>query len=232
MENLHIIDFKGTKDGLVIHIDEDASFDELMNALYDKFSLSNDFFKGAELAGVHGRVLSDNQKSILHRALSDRFGMVITEHSFVNMDNNSLKAQRTDANITSSESEKAGKNNIDPVFQLNHAMDEGPTKFLSGTLRSGHREHYAGHMVIMGDVNPGAEIFASGNILVLGNLRGVVHAGCEGNHNAWVMALKLQPTQLRIGALITRSPDDEEMAPTEPEIAYIKDKMIIIEPYK
>ncbi len=236
MAEASLIDFKGTKKGLVIHMDEMASFDELMQSLYDKYASSQNFFKGAKLIGMHGRNLSDEEKNIVKKALSDRFGMIVFEDSFEHIDMQSVyeeekkQKQSTKSTIKSKFNDK--KETKTSVSEFSYAIDEGRTKFLKGTLRSGYSENYEGNLVVLGDVNPGAEIFATGNVLVLGHVRGVVHAGCKGDHKAWVIALKLQPTQLRIGPLITRSPDDNDAAPTEPEIAYIKDKMIVIEPYK
>lgn len=110
-------------------------------------------------------------------------------------------------------------------------LEEGVTKFVRGTLRSGRSVEFEGNVVILGDINPGAEVIAHGNIAVFGSLRGVAHAGAGGNENAWVVAQRLQPTQLRIGSLITRAPDEEGDGPSSPEIAYVKDKYIMIEPY-
>ena len=66
------------------------------------------------------------------------------------------------------------------------------------TLRSGFSLQHSGHVVVIGDVNPGAEIIAGGDVIVWGRLRGMVHAGAEGNEDAVVCALDLSPTQLRI----------------------------------
>lgn len=78
------------------------------------------------------------------------------------------------------------------------APDEEPTLLLRKTLRSGQKVIFAGNVVVMGDVNPGAEIEAEGDVVVLGTLRGLAHAGCSGRE-AQVMALVMQPTQLRVG---------------------------------
>ncbi len=236
MLNASLIDFKGTKNGLVIHIDETAEFEDLMKSLYDKYALSQNFFKGAKLIGTHGRTLSNEEKGIIKKALSDRFGMIISDESFKHIDMQSVYEEEKKEQTTNRKKLNSGnysnKKKKSSSSEFSYAIDEGITKFLKGTLRSGYRENYEGNLVVLGDVNPGAEIFATGNILVLGHVRGVVHAGCKGDYTAWVMAHKLQPTQLRIGPLITRSPDDSNTIPTEPEIAYIKDKMIVIEPYK
>ncbi|CEP67055.1 Septum formation inhibitor MinC [Moorella glycerini] len=101
------------------------------------------------------------------------------------------------------------------------------------TVRSGQRFKYPGNVVVMGDVHPGGEIVASGHVIVMGTLRGVVHAGAEGDEKAVVMAFRLQPTQLRIAGYITRAPDDEGQNGTgEPEIARVQDEAVVIEKYQ
>jgi len=79
--------------------------------------------------------------------------------------------------------------------------------YLKHTLRSGQAVSHKGHLVIIGDVNAGAEIMAEGDITVWGCLRGVAHAGVGGNLQAEIRALKLQPIQIRIAHAIARSPD-------------------------
>ena len=105
------------------------------------------------------------------------------------------------------------------------------TLLIERTVRSGQSVNYPGHVVVMGDVNPGADIVAGGNILVFGSLRGVAHAGALGDANAVVAALRLSPTQLRIAGHITRAPDGEEVKPHQPEVAKICDGAIVIEGY-
>jgi septum site-determining protein MinC len=98
------------------------------------------------------------------------------------------------------------------------------------TLRSGFSVSYAGHVVVIGDVNPGAEIIATGSVVVWGWLRGVVHAGAEGNEKAVVCALRLEPTQLRIATLIATTP--KHKGKPMPEMAYIKNGQVIAEQLK
>jgi septum site-determining protein MinC len=106
------------------------------------------------------------------------------------------------------------------------------TVFHRGTLRSGRRIESDGHIIVLGDVNPGAELSAAGNIVVMGSLRGFVQAGRDGDDQRCVVALKLQPTQIRIGKWITRPPDEGHEGPGYPEIAVVKENRIIIEPYR
>lgn len=105
------------------------------------------------------------------------------------------------------------------------------TLLIERTVRSGQSISYSGHVVVMGDVNPGAEIVAGGHIVIFGSLRGVAHAGALGNTNAVVAALRLSPTQLRIASHITRAPDGKEVTPRQPEVASISDGGIVIEKY-
>lgn len=99
------------------------------------------------------------------------------------------------------------------------------------TLRSGQRVSHKGHLVIIGDVNPGAELVADGDITVWGALRGMAHAGASGNTNAEIRALKFEPIQLRIAQAIARSPDRSKPGsnmPSGPETARVVDGKIRI----
>lgn len=111
---------------------------------------------------------------------------------------------------------------------IDDMVDEN-TILIQRTLRSGQSINYNGNVVIVGDVNPGAEVTAAGDVVVMGSLRGVVHAGAGGNEDAVVMAFHLQPTQLRIANYITRPPDNELADPDYPEMASIKGGVVTIE---
>ncbi|NLW07231.1 MAG: septum site-determining protein MinC [Clostridia bacterium] len=107
-----------------------------------------------------------------------------------------------------------------------------PTYLICRTVRSGQRFEYPGNAVVMGDIHPGGEVVASGHVIVMGTLKGVVHAGAEGDENAVVLAFRLQPIQLRIAGYITRAPDNEgDFDSGEPEIARVQDEAIIIDKY-
>ena len=99
------------------------------------------------------------------------------------------------------------------------------------TLRSGRVVKSEGHVVILGDVNPGAEIVARGDIIIWGRLRGNVHAGADGDESAIVCALDMTPNQLRIAGYITTSPSEPERNPT-PEVALIRESQIEVETWK
>jgi len=93
------------------------------------------------------------------------------------------------------------------------------------TLRNGRTVHSEGHVVVMGDVNAGAQIIAGGDVVVWGRLSGVVHAGARGDESAVVCALHLSPTQLRIAGYITISPEDKRRK-ARPERALVRNGRI------
>ncbi|HYZ17333.1 MAG TPA: septum site-determining protein MinC [Candidatus Acidoferrum sp.] len=102
------------------------------------------------------------------------------------------------------------------------------TLYHRGTLRGGQALHNLGNLVVIGDVNPGAELVASGDIVVFGALRGVAHAGAQGDRTARVIALELTPTQLRIATVIATS---DAGGTRGPEHASIIDDRIVVVPF-
>lgn len=107
------------------------------------------------------------------------------------------------------------------------------TLLIQKTLRSGQSIKHSGNVVVLGDVNPGAEIIAGGHVIVVGAVRGVVHAGATGDKAATITAFSLNPTQLRISNLISRAPDGDRLCPENPETARINSGgELIIEKYQ
>ena len=98
-----------------------------------------------------------------------------------------------------------------------------------GTLRSGDHLQHDGSLLLLGDVNPGARISAGGHVLVWGRLRGVAHAGRDGDRRATIAALQLRPLQLRIADAVARGPE-EAPAPGQAEQARLMDGEIRIDP--
>ncbi|MGB7413746.1 MAG: septum site-determining protein MinC [Thermosynechococcaceae cyanobacterium] len=99
--------------------------------------------------------------------------------------------------------------------------------YLQTTLRSGNDIRHPGSVVILGDLNPGSAVIADGDILVWGRLRGMAHAGAGGNRKCQIMALQMEPTQLRVADLVARAPENPP-AYFYPEVAYIADDRIQI----
>ena len=110
---------------------------------------------------------------------------------------------------------------------------EGPrTQSIHRTLRSGAIIRFEGDLYVFGDVNPGAQIIATGNIVVLGALKGVAHAGANGDESAFILAFDLRPTQLRIGRKIAVPAEKRATGPAASEIATVLDDQIVIDPYR
>jgi septum site-determining protein MinC len=116
--------------------------------------------------------------------------------------------------------------------------DEPDTRIIYGTLRSGQKVETEHSIVVFGDVNSGAEVIAGGDIVILGTLRGIAHAGAydESGGGRVIFSLNLQPTQLRIGLVISRGAGGErsEASPRSggPEVARVESNMIVVEPYQ
>ena len=115
---------------------------------------------------------------------------------------------------------------VEQQVKLEHLNDVAQGKaletplYLQTTLRSGAEIRHAGSIIVLGDVNPGAAVIAAGDIFVWGRLRGVAHAGSDGNETCRIMALQMQPTQLRIADQVARAPE-KPPAMYEPEVAYV-----------
>lgn len=204
----NLVTLKGKKEGLFIHI-KDGDFELIKKHLSMNLNKAKNFLKGAKVINFIGKELNNSQKDELKSIITEKYGISIDS----NFDN-------------------INKDSVDNTYipnSLEGTQDE-KTKFIRATIRSGQVIKFNGNLVILGDVNPGAIVKANGNIVVLGRLGGIAHAGCNGNSKAIISAFKIQAKQIRIADIITRSPDDDFLSKT-PEIAMIKDKTIIIEPY-
>lgn len=93
--------------------------------------------------------------------------------------------------------------------------------YLQTTLRSGGDVQHNGTVIILGDLNPGSSVVADGDILVWGRLRGIAHAGAKGNARCLIMALQMDPTQLRIADFVARAPETPPDHQYYPEVAYV-----------
>jgi septum site-determining protein MinC len=110
-----------------------------------------------------------------------------------------------------------------------HLVESGPsTLYHATTLRGGQVLHYTGNIVVVGDVNPGAELIASGDVLVFGRLAGIAHAGALGDEHARIFAIDLRATQLRIATFIAADTDARRATAATPEVAVARDGRIAI----
>lgn len=190
--------FKLTNEGFFIVFDEMIKFEVLKELLKQKLDESEDFFLGVKLKAII-------RGRIFEEKELEEIKQIITE--------------------------KTGFDDIIeelPKFDWQNNLVEGNTKFYKGTMRCGASIEFNGNVVVMGDINPGAEVIATGNIVVTGTIKGLVHAGANGNNTAIVYGKGIHPTQLRIGNLITVTPEETKKSDDVFEIAYVRGGNIYI----
>jgi septum site-determining protein MinC len=222
------IDIKGTSHGLVIRIGS-GDWSGLFNELASRLEQTPSFFKGGRVAlDVGPRQLTQGQLMHVGDLLQTHkmsLWAVISETEETREHAKSLGLETTLAPSQTTDKTGDGNGGV--------GLDDQNAVLLRRTLRSGQSLRHGGHVVIIGDVNPGAEIVAAGDVVVWGRLRGIVHAGAGGDDTAVVCALALAPMQLRISRHIARLPDAELDRGYEdrsaPEVASVQDGQIVVE---
>ncbi len=208
-KNSENVVFKGYKSGLTLIIPENVSFSKCLDDLIMQLDQAKGFFKGAVVTLQLGkRKLLETEFIEISKILNEA-GLVLA---------------------TTSDHQKKLEWHSQKHKESIPEESVVATVTIRRTIRSGQKFEYDGNLVIMGDVNPGAEIVATGDIIVLGKLRGTVHAGAKGNQDARIIAFQLRPIQIRIAGVITRAPEWERGKRQErPEMARINDNQIIVE---
>ena len=216
----HGIQIKGTRRGLAITLGE-GEWQELLQELDERLTLADTFFRDSQVYLIAGK------RSITQAQLQDLLN-TLEQHSV------KLNSIRASNKSTERAARALGVRLALPQVrwapsETGGVVDQwvGDGVLMRRTLRSGQSLRHPGHVVIIGDVNPGAEIIAGGDIVVWGRLRGVAHAGAMGNHEAVICALHLAPPQLRIGNHVARSPDDKVGNRIRPETASVVDGQIV-----
>ncbi len=196
-----IIQIKGLRDGLLISLGA-GEWHELQELLFAQIDERSTFFHGARLAlDVGNQPLRVAELSRLRDKLSER------EVSLWAVVSESPKTVQT-AQLLGLATRISKQRTVDPPPPPVDMGTDDAALWIQRTLRSGMRIEYPGHVVVMGDVNPGAGIVAEGNVLVWGRLRGAVHAGAPSqtgasqNPEAFVCALMMSPSRLQIASEI------------------------------
>lgn len=218
------MEIKGIKEGILITLDDQA-WEPSKDTLIEKIKAKQDFFQGARLVlDVRNMVLSVKDLieviNVLEKQYVHLCGVLST----------SLVTQESTQHlglITKLEKPKPMPDQKDKPLDIVLAGEKA--LLIHRTMRWGDKVSYQGHVVVLGDIEPGAEVTASGSVIVWGHLRGFVHAGAEGDQNAVVCALDLSPSQLRITSKIATTSQDQQSS--QPEIASIADDQIIAEPW-
>ena len=209
-----LVEFKGNKRGIILNVKKVVPFDEIRNGIIDRLETSVGFFNGAKIDTINCDYLSDIQMLELKHDITSRFDIEFVE-----------------------EEEKIKKHNFQTKYVSNLRSGEkiefdGDVVVMKD-MKPGSQINSKGNTVVMGDINSGARVVAGGNVIVMGKVNGFVHAGAEGNQNAYVVANYLNPKILQIANNIAEAPDDEneKESSINPEIAFVSKGMIVIEDY-
>ncbi|MED1204788.1 septum site-determining protein MinC [Heyndrickxia acidicola] len=196
---------KGTKEGLTLHLNDQCSFAELKKELDEKLSVHHMDQEESPLLSVRiqlgNRYLTSGQQEELKELVRDKRNLVVEEVS---------------SNVVAKE-------------EASKLQKESEVHSIAAIIRSGQVLEVSGDLLLIGDVNPGGTVRASGNIFILGALKGIAHAGCTGNHEAAIVASFMTPSQLRIAECFNRAPDKyPEDEQHQMECAYIDESNQIV----
>ena len=203
------VKFKGSRSGLQLVLNDTASFSDIERELKTKLESSLNFFcKGTVVKVIAGVLKKEEQDRLAE--LFHGYGLILR--------------------LMSLETEKAQEKKIiekkEPEEEIPGLHD---MTVIDKTIRGGQEVVCNGSILICGNVNPGSQVIAGGNIDIRGTCRGIVHAGAFGDTKAIIVADHMMPMQVRIAELIARAPDDMEKSKCT-ERAYIKNGQIVIEP--
>ena len=190
---------------VLIKINEDAKFEDIILTIRKKVVQLKKIYKDEKTPiMITGKVLKNKEMDLIQDIIKEKL----------------------DVDVDFDMPKELGLHNIKKTFIQEVSTSE--TKFHRGSLRSGQRIEEEGSIVILGDVNSGAEVVAADNILVLGSLRGLAHAGAKGNKKAIIAAGKLDTVQIRISNIVKEIDRDEEPLHRE-AVVYVNEEEIVIE---
>ena len=231
---------KGSRDGLLITLGPGA-WHIVLSSLETRLTTTPEFFKGARVALLVGSRKLVEADVRAARDLLARYDVVLwgmvgndeeTQHVVAVLGLDAQLPQRERSEPQPAEPASSIEPAIHPESLGSTNADDPEAGLVARrTLRSGQQLRHPGSIAVLGDVNPGAEIVAGGDIIVWGKLRGTVHAGAMGNENAFVCALDMTPTQLRIAQYIARSPEGRRRKST-PEVARVRTGQIVVESWE
>lgn len=219
MENDHIIlNVDSDNRRIELNLFKESTIIEIIDELIDKKEIiiekileifndkNNNYEANLVYIDIIGKVFNDNERSVIEKTL--KVGMESLLSNII---------------IEFVDSEKElGLFSIKELFEKDENISN--TKYIKHSIRSGIREEYLGSVVLLGDLNSGGQLIASGNIIVLGTLRGLAHAGATGNKKAFVGAKEVENAQVRIADKIIELGLYEENT-----ILSIKDDKIVVE---
>jgi len=222
-----LIAIKGLNNGLLISLSPTENWQSVTDQLAARIDERAEFYSGADITVELGeRPVPKYELSSL-KALLERRGLSL-----------SLVRSKSDTTRASAESLKVPtENKVAAALPKAAALETAPVNpeetgtqgvLFRRTLRSGRTIHSDGHVIVFGDVNPGAKVIALGDIVVWGKLRGFAHAGASGDESAIICALEMSPSQLRIADFFAASPAGKRGG-LKPAIARVRGNKITVE---
>jgi len=204
------VKIRGSKHGISVKIDTGASYEDIKRDVASEFKDAERFLGEERLAiSFEGKYLTEEQQE----ELVDIIHQNCNVHIVCIIDQTMEQEQKFQKSVE--------KNKME--------FDASTGQFYKGHLRSGQVLEFEKSVIIIGDVNPGASVISKGNIIILGSLRGTAYAGASGKRNCFIVAMDMQPIQLRIADIPAMSSGTGKGS-TEPRIAYVNDENIYIEP--
>jgi septum site-determining protein MinC len=222
-----VVSIRGTSDGLVVDVGA-GDLESVLRELDQKLARSASFFRGGRVAlRVGGRRLNREEIEALGRTLH-RWGVTLWA-----VESEALETRAAAQSLGLETSLLAGRPLAvaEPQPQAASVSAAGASEGLAvrRTLRAGTSLVHRGHILVIGDVNPGAEIVAGGDIVVWGKLRGTAHAGSAGDRNAVVCALRMASAQVRIADLVAPQMSEPRGRRRHPQVAFVRDGEIVVE---
>jgi septum site-determining protein MinC len=214
MEKAHV-KFSGTDTGLLMRLEWDTPFAQLLDELEAHLQKSPSFFNGAQVLLEIG-----HQATPMHDI--EQMGNVLSRYG--------VTLQGIVPTLDGAERRPPAP--PQPIVAAPMFDPQTSVHLEHRTLRSGEKIAYEGQVIIMGDVNPGAEVTAGYNIFIWGSLKGSAYAGMPDHEEAVIAALHLAPIQLRIAGYIARAPEARTTTVWAPEIARIDQNAIIVETWE
>lgn len=215
------VTLKGTRQGIVLR-PLAVSWADVLEGLANALQDAESFFRGGRvILEMEARELRD-QDLVALRDILNQYDMELW--AVLSENEATIHTARTYGLRTRLPGEGVTQKTTAPESAESNAM------FVQRTLRSGQSIKYPGHIILLGDVNPGAEIIAGGSIVVWGKLRGLAHAGALGDESTIICALELRPSQLRIAGYISRGPQGT-LRKSQPEVAKVVGSTIVAEPW-
>lgn len=213
------IRFTGVDYGLLVRMDWEVPLSQLLVEVEEHIQKSPAFFADAKV------FLEVDTRPVLQHE-TEQLGVVLSRHGLT-LQGVVSAASRVEGISRPQPTVPEPSKVITPIINEKEA-----TVVEHRTVRSGEKVASESHLVIMGDVNPGAEVIAENNIIVWGSLKGTAYAGVPNHEDAVIAALHLSPIQLRIAGYIARSPDVRPVTAAVPELARIDQNEIVVETWE